>query len=106
MKLVKEEINKIIYNLFKNKHPLLAELILNWAKIVGIKFAKNCFPFKISSYRNKATRINILYVNTNSSSESMQLLFQQEIILERISVYFGYKAIDKLKFSLSNNFQN
>lgn len=96
MKLIGEEINKKIYNILKKKNPILAELIIDWKKIVGEKFSKNSIPTKIIRSKESGKYINILYINTENSSVAMEISYQKEIILERISVYMGYKSVDKI----------
>lgn len=36
-------------------------------------------------------------VEVNSSSTSVEIAFQQDIVIERLAVYMGYKAIDKIR---------
>lgn len=99
MQLVSNYVNNIIRKIFNKKDPLLAEIIINWSKIVGIKFSKTSSPFKISTSREKGIRINILHVEVHNSGLAMEMSFQQEIIIERITVYLGFKAIHKLSIS-------
>lgn len=97
MKPIINDINKIIYKLYKSKNPLLAEIILNWQKIAGIKYSNHTMPLKISSLKEKHKKINILLVEANDSTVSMEMMFQQDIIMERIAIYIGYKAINKIR---------
>ncbi|PCJ27140.1 MAG: hypothetical protein COA94_04275 [Rickettsiales bacterium] len=97
MKLVKDEVNKLIYKIFKRKHPILAEMIINWGRIVGIKFSDKSMPFKIVTSKEAGKKINILYITTESSTISMQMAYQQDLMIERIAVYLGYKGIHKIK---------
>jgi len=97
MKPITYDINKIIYKIYKKKHPLLAEIMLNWQKIVGLKYSNNTWPLKISSIREKQQKINILLVEVNNSSLSMEMSFQQDIIIERMAVYLGFKGINKIR---------
>lgn len=101
MKLISNDIDKIIYRIYKKKHPLLAEIILNWQKIVGTKYSRNSFPLKISNVREKQQRINILLVEVNNSSLSMEMAFQQDVIIERMAVYLGYRGIDKMRIMVN-----
>jgi hypothetical protein len=97
MKLINNEVNKLIYKIYKKRHPLLAEIILNWQKIVGIKYSNNTWPIKISTHKEKQEKINILLVEVNNSSLSMEMAFQQDVIIERMAVYLGYKGINKIR---------
>ena len=96
MKPIIENVNKIIYKFYKNKNPILAEIIVNWQKIVGVKYSQNTLPLKINTIRDKNRRINILMVEVSNAATSVEIAFQQEIIIERLSVYMGYKAINKI----------
>ena len=97
MKPIIENVNKIIYKIYKNKNPILAEIIVNWQKIVGVKYSQNTLPLKINTIRDKNRRINILMVEVSNAATSVEIAFQQEIIIERLSVYMGYKAINKVR---------
>ncbi len=90
-------VNNIIYKIYKKKNPLLANIIINWQKIVGAKYMNNSFPLKINTVREKGKKLNILMVEVNSSSTSVEIAFQQDVIIERLAVYMGYKAIDKIR---------
>lgn len=97
MKPIIDDVNKIIYKIYKTKHPLLGEIIFNWSKIVGIKYSNNTAPLKISTVKEKKQKFNILLVEVNDSSTSVEITFQQDIIIERIAIYMGYKAINKIR---------
>ena len=97
MKPVFDEVNKLLHKIFRRQHPILAELIVNWAKIVGIKFSAKSYPLKITSSSEKGKKINILHVATESSSISLEMAYQQEVMIERIAIYLGYKGINKIR---------
>lgn len=97
MRSINLEIDKLVYKVFKNKNPILAELIINWSKIVGHELSKKTTPFKISSFKEKGVKINILYISVENSSTSMEISYQQDMLIERIAVYLGHKAIRKIK---------
>ena len=97
MKPISHDINKIIYKVYKVKHPILGEIIFNWQKIVGIKYSNNTLPIKINSTRENNKKINILFIEVDKSSISVEIAFQQDIIIERIAIYMGYKAINKIR---------
>jgi hypothetical protein len=100
MKLLSHDINIIIRRIFRKKHPLLAEIIINWSKIVGPKFSNNTTPLKISSVKERNKLINILYVQVDNSSVALELSFHQQILIERISVYLGFKVIHGLRTTI------
>jgi len=97
MKPLTDSIDKIIYNVYKSKNPILAELATSWGQVVGAEFNSRSSPVKIVSSFNKGQRINILYISVENSSVSLELAYQQELIIERVAIYLGYKAIHKIK---------
>lgn len=97
MKIIGKEVNKIVGKIFQKKDPVLAELIVNWPSIVGTKFSSRSYPIKISSSKEKGVRKSLLMIGVENSSLSMEMSFQQDIIIERIAVYLGYKAIHKIR---------
>ena len=101
MKPIINDVNNIIRNVFRSQHPILGEIIVNWGKIVGVKFSKNSTPLKIISSKERGKRINILYISSDNSSASMEISYYQGIIIERIAIYLGYKAIHKIRFLVS-----
>lgn len=97
MKPIIVEVNKLVHNVFKRQHPILAEIIVNWSKIVGTKFSDKAIALKIISTKENGKRINILYISAENSSISMEISYQQELIIERIAIYLGYKGVHKIK---------
>lgn len=97
MKPIQNEINQILRKIFRRKHPILAELIINWEKIVGIKFSKNTEPVKITTSKDKGIKINVLQIKVNNSSLSVELSFMQDVLIERISLYLGYKGVHQIR---------
>ena len=97
MKPIADDINKIIRNIISKNDPILAEIIMNWTKIVGDKYSQKSHPFKISTYLEKSIKISVLYIRADNAAVSLEMSFQQEIIIERIAVYLGFKAIHKLR---------
>ena len=100
MKPLADHVNSALRKLLSKKNPVLAEIIINWSKIVGVKFSKVSHPVKITSSRQKGERVNILHINVENSSLALEMSFQQDIILERIAVYLGYKALHKIKLGV------
>lgn len=100
MKILKDDIYLIIKRIFGRQHPLLPRIMTNWPKIVGLKFSSASYPLKISKSRDKGKEINILHIQVKNSSIALEISFQQEIIIERISVYLGFKAINSMRVTV------
>src|SRR5689334_20496362 len=84
MQLITEHVNKIIHKIYKNKDPLLAELIIHWPQIAGVKFSNNSMPFKIIRTKEMGKKINILFIEMENHSLSTEMHFCQGLIIERI----------------------
>ena len=97
MKPISEGVSHLLKNILNKKDPILAEIIINWAKIAGAKFSRTAIPVKISKSREKSNLINILHVETTNAAFAMEMSFQQDIIIERITIYLGFKAVHRLK---------
>lgn len=97
MKLISQNVTSIIKKVLKNQHPLFAEILINWDKIVGAKFKGKTRPFKISTSKEKGITINILQVIAENPSVSLELAYQQDIIIERITIYLGHKGVQRLR---------
>ena len=97
MKLVSDEVNKLLRNVLKKQHPILSEIMMNWGSVVGGKFSSNSVPWKIMRAKESRHQINILYIMADNSSVAMELAYQHNLIIERITIYLGYKAIHKVK---------
>ena len=97
MRPIINAIDEIIFKIYKNKHPILGDLIMHWRDIVGLELSTGSTPIKITSNVINGKKTNNLYISVENSSISLELAYKQDIIIERISVYLGYKAIHKIK---------
>ncbi|GAA5251971.1 DciA family protein [Candidatus Rickettsia kedanie] len=96
MKLIKEDIDKIVRRIFSKQHPLLPAIIINWNKIVGFNFSNKALPLKITTYTYKKQKINTLFIQAEDNTIAAELPYYQDIILERIKIYLGFAAIHKM----------
>ncbi|MDB2414903.1 DciA family protein [Rickettsiales bacterium] len=94
---------KIGYALDKATKPVLSKrgfihskLIADWDKIVGPVLGEYSSPQKISFWRD-ANINGTLYIEIYDSGMATELTYLEPVIIEKIAVYFGYKAIAKLK---------
>ena len=71
-------------------------LILDWKNIVGPKFAAYTIPGKFSQ-AGQALQAT-LTVEVQSASRMTLLAHQDQIFIERINGYLGYKAVDRIRF--------
>ncbi|NRB11240.1 MAG: DUF721 domain-containing protein [Rickettsiaceae bacterium] len=97
MKSIINDVNKIVRKSLNRTHPAMADIMINWGSIVGGKFGKISHPVKITTEYENKKKINTLHIRADNSSVSVELSFQQGIIIERIAIYLGYKAINKIR---------
>lgn len=96
-KLLGDSINFILRRIIGQKSKVLAEIIINWPRIVGADLATIASPIKIYSTREKGEQVNVLMVQADSSAAGLKLSYQQELVIERIAIYFGHRAVHRLK---------
>ncbi|MBL8677396.1 MAG: DUF721 domain-containing protein [Alphaproteobacteria bacterium] len=86
---------RLVKPVFKNRGLMEGRIITHWPQIVGEKFAHISFAEKITFPKGKRSE-GTLHLNVTSSGA---LLFQyaQDLILERVNTFFGYKALSKLR---------
>ncbi|MFY9589375.1 DciA family protein [Rickettsia endosymbiont of Halotydeus destructor] len=103
MKPIKDNLDLIIRRALSKQHPLLPDIMINWSKIVDSKISTRTHPLKVTTGIHKGQKINILHIQTENSSIALKISFQQEIILERIAIYLGFKAIHTLRIMVYNS---
>ncbi len=72
-----------------------ADMISNWASIVGQEMADKTYPLKINFSKNKRDNGN-LHLAVSSGAYALEIQHREKIILERINSYFGYRAVAKI----------
>jgi hypothetical protein len=82
--------------ILKRESEILREMIVGWHKIVGTEFAEDTYPSRIYSIKEKGEQINILVIKVTNSSVSTMISYKSEMLIEKIAIYFGYKAITRI----------
>lgn len=69
-------------------------LLLEWPRIVGEELTRHCVPQKVAHDRHQqhAARLHLLC----EPAWAIEIQYMEPMILEKIAVFFGYKAIEKL----------
>jgi hypothetical protein len=94
MKQIGYSIDVATKKICEKKGFVYIKIIADWENIVGEEYALYSKPIKIDHYQNKAT----LQIEVYNSAMLMKMQYAESQLLERIRLYFGRKAIDKLKF--------
>ena len=101
MKTIQDAMSGVLIGALKKRHPLMPKLLLNWEKIVGAEYASLCWPQKISSVKERGEKLSLLHIKASDSVAAMRLNFLQDVITERIAIYLGHRAIDRVRITLS-----
>jgi rare lipoprotein A len=88
---------KIVKPVFKARGLMEGKIMTHWHQIVGEKFARLALAEKITFPKGKKTE-GTLHLNVTSAG-SLLLHYAQDLILEQVNTFFGYKALSKLHMS-------
>lgn len=86
---------RLVKPVFKNRGLMEGKIVTHWPQIVGEKFAHMSFAEKITFPKGKRSE-GTLHLNVTSSG-ALFFQYAQDLILERINTFFGYKALSKLR---------
>ncbi|QJC27389.1 hypothetical protein ANPL_01400 [Anaplasma platys] len=70
------------------------KIFLNWRAIVGDSVADIAFPKRVIFTGNSS---GTLYLRVNSGGHATFLQYAVPCIIEKLSVYFGFKVINSIK---------
>lgn len=89
-------LNFVTNPIFKKRGFVENKIITDWDLIVG-KDLGNCSTPKKISFAKEQKSNGVLHVEVYDSGIAMEMTYMEPVIIEKISVYFGYKAIQKIK---------
>ncbi len=92
-----EYVEPVIRPVLKDKGLAGSRIITDWEKIVGTQLAQRCVPEKLNFPRGKTTDGTLTIAVENGFATELQ--HQQHLILERLAIYFGYRAINRITIS-------
>ncbi len=72
------------------------DIITKWQQIVGKELYAVAKPVKIKFVRNDRAN-GILVIKTLSSAHALTISYQEDVIIERVNTFFGYKALNKIQ---------
>jgi hypothetical protein len=79
---------------FKKKGFIHTRLIAEWEQVAGKELAALCHPIEVKFPRGK--KDNGTLVLMVDSGSALMIQHQQGLLLEKLAIYFGYRAITKL----------
>ena len=95
-----KKLNEVIHGITSKVYGkygfLNGTIVQDWQKIVGAEYANSIFPEKITF---PARKRNNGILTVKASSHSTSLIFQHihSYVIDRINMYYGYRAVDRIK---------
>ncbi len=89
-------INKLTAPIYAKYGLVKSRIITDWDIIAGKTIATQSKPLNLY-FKGEAKNNGLLVVEVYNSSLAMQMLYMEPIIIEKISTYFGYKVVSKIK---------
>ncbi|MDC1258345.1 DUF721 domain-containing protein [Pelagibacteraceae bacterium] len=91
----RDTLPKNIKKIIKKKGHIFSETLNNWKYIVGNKIFQICYP---KSFKNSNKfGVSTLHVMVKRGHE-IDLEYSKKEIIDKINSFFGYAAVEKLKF--------
>ena len=78
------------------------DLLTNWKHIIGEELARYSLPQKLTFRKDERTD-GCLTIAVLSGAFAMEIRQNEPRILDKINIYFGYKAVSKLKIIQNTN---
>jgi hypothetical protein len=72
-------------------------IIRDWTEIVGTRLAEHSAPEKIT-YPSNDAKDGTLRLRVDGSGLAIELQHLEPVLIEKINVYFGYRAVARLAF--------
>lgn len=91
---VHASINKIATPILK-KQGIEAALLKHWRDIVGNELADACQPVKLTVPKGKKSGVLTVEIHP---SHALIAQHMQSVILEKLAVYYGYRAVERIQF--------
>lgn len=88
---------KIVKPVFKTRGLMEGRIITHWAQIAGEEMARLALPEKVTFTQGQRTG-GTLHLSVTSSG-ALMIQYAQDLILEKINTFFGYKALGKLRMT-------
>jgi hypothetical protein len=103
-------LNSLAKKLIGKKGFTEIDILLNWEDIIGEELSTEITPMKINFKRGEKTN-GILQLATKSGAYALEIQHRENIIIDKINSYFGYKAVSGIKIIqnsayASNNYES
>ena len=96
----KDTLPKNIKKVINKKGHIYSETLNNWKYIVGDNLFKICYPKSFKSSNRFGVSTLVIMVKRG---HEVDLEYSKKQIMDKMNNYFGYKVIEKLKFTSFEN---
>ena len=96
----KDTLPKNIKKVINKKGHVYSETLNNWKYLVGDNLFKICYPKSFKSYNRFGLSTLVIMVKRG---HEVDLEYSKKQVMDKINSFFGYKVVEKLKFSSFEN---
>lgn len=80
------------------KHGILQyKIVTEWNDIIGHELSNMCVPIQLKFPKGKQN-CGVLTVGVSNPGHIVRLQLSQDTLLKRLATYFGYHAVNRIKF--------
>lgn len=100
MKPVSRSVPAVLGKVFERKYIALGRIVTHWTEIIGPEFAERAQPAKIHYIKpkNGKGKASATLDIAASSADCAVLVYQKDVILQRINQIFGDAWVKDIKF--------
>lgn len=100
MKPVSRSVPALLGKVFERKYIALGRIVTHWKEIVGPDFAERAQPAKLHYFKSKIPKgkATATLDIAASSADCAVLVYQKDVILQRINQIFGDQWVTDIKF--------
>ncbi|MEM6781149.1 MAG: DciA family protein [Pseudomonadota bacterium] len=100
LKLLSDAIPRVNSKIFARKYIALGRIVTHWSEIIGEDFADKAQPIKIHyrKSKDKSKKAEATLEVATTSAHASTLVYQKDVMLERINQIFGDRWVNDIKF--------
>lgn len=102
MQKISKALDDITTPIFSKNGFIDQKLIKFWPVIVGESLAQFTTPEKIA-FSGSRTRQGVLHIAISNPALALEIQSQEGRIVEKISTYFGYQAVSRIRLVMEKN---
>ena len=99
---LRNHVENAIQPVFKKYGSVYYKIVSNWPLIVGTRLKDKVFPAGVRSSKKKSDDTTLL-LEVKNPCHGLEVQMMSSTLVDKISLYFGYKVISKIKITIANN---